>query len=125
MGSCFEREPTIAAPISPRNGFWGRHRDAPGAAGDRPSRGRSAVDTSSAARECQRLQPRLPLTAPSLTTHLLEDDYDIRTLQNLLGRRDVSTTMIYTHVLNRGGRGVRSPADGLDMGSDRLQPYQE
>jgi integron integrase len=95
--------PSAVLSVDPRTGIKRRHHAHEGAVGREIS---AAVKRSGIAKRATSHSFR-----HSFATHLLEAGYDIRTVQELLGHEDVSTTMIYTHVLNKGGRGVKSPLD--------------
>jgi len=97
--------PSIKLSVDPRSGVTRRHH------ADEKGIQRAIKQ---AVRDAGLVKPATPHTLRhSFATHLLQSGYDIRTVQELLGHKDVTTTMIYTHVLNRGGRGVESPLDRL------------
>mgnify|MGYP005806038955 CR=1 FL=1 len=97
--------PSAQRSVDPRSGLIRRHHL-------HPESVQKAVRL--AARAAELVKPVTPhVLRHSFATHLLAAGHDIRTVQELLGHKDVATTMIYTHVLNRGGRGVASPLDGL------------
>ena len=97
--------PSALRSVDPRSGLTRRHHL-------QPESVQKAVRL--AARAGELVKPVTPhVLRHSFATHLLMAGHDIRTVQELLGHKDVETTMIYTHVLNRGGRGVASPLDGL------------
>jgi len=97
--------PSAVRSADPRSGVVRRHH---------PNETSVQKAMAGAARRAGIVKPCSPhILRHAFATHLLQAGYDIRTVQELLGHSDVSTTMIYTHVLNRGGRGVRSPFDQI------------
>jgi integron integrase len=95
--------PSYTISIDPRTGWRGRHHLHEGTVSREVTQAGRRADLSK--------RPTAHSFRHSFATHLLEAGYDIRTVQELLGHANVETTMIYTHVLNKGGQGVRSPLD--------------